>query len=63
MTVSGKRIHEGVGRDISDLARVSNEHTVSHQTLATRRVGQNLLCATEQNERVQCEIEFLTGDM
>lgn len=47
MRVGGEGIHEEIGRDISNLTWVSN----------------NNVCATEENERFQREVEILTGNV
>ena len=63
MTVGGKRIHERIGGDVSNLAGVSNENTVLNQTLNTRSVKQDSLCTTEENKRFQRKVEVLTGNV
>ena len=63
MTVGGKRIHERIGGDVSNLARVSKENTVSNQLLDARRVKEDSPYATEENERLQSKVEVLTSNM
>ena len=63
MTVGGKRIHERISGDVSNLARVSKKNTVSNQTLDARTVKEDLPYAAEENERFQREVEVLTGNM